>query len=191
MYNPSNIQRCNTRFEMGKKFVLVSKKNTESFVSEKRARSFEKQKIAEEEKLYIPCEIQVEVCFLATSLVFFQPHHSLFLDTNHQRFVPKQARTSFQEWKQTSFFSTNTAKQQQTPQKHPQTQQTTTFLGIYTSLRSKDLERTSFHSTDTTNTQRPKICSEKIENLRERNHIQRCNTRKDLGREYIETLLQR
>ena len=87
------------------RFVLDSKKSTKSIFLEKKARSFEKQRIAVEEKLYTPCEIQQVECFLATSLVFFQLPHGLFLDTNHQ----KQARTYFQEWKQTSFHSTNTA----------------------------------------------------------------------------------
>ena len=46
-------------------------------------------------------------CFLATQVVFFLLLFGCMLDTNHQRSVSEQSRTSFQEWKQASFHSTN------------------------------------------------------------------------------------
>ena len=89
------------------KYVLVSRKSIESFVLEKRARYFEKQRIAEEEKLCILCEIRLVACFLATQVVFFLLLFGCMLDTNHQRSVSDKSRTSFQEWKQASFHSRN------------------------------------------------------------------------------------
>ena len=88
---------------MGNKYVLVSRKSTTSFVLEKRARYFEKQRIAEEEKLCILCEIRLVACFLATQVVFFLLLFGCMLDTNHQRSVSEQSRTSFQEWKYVFF----------------------------------------------------------------------------------------
>ena len=79
---------------MGNKYVLVSRKSTTSFVLEKRARYFEKQRIAEEEKLCILCEIRLVACFLATQVVFFLLLFGCMLDTNHQRSVSEQSSTS-------------------------------------------------------------------------------------------------
>ena len=79
------------------KYVLVSRKSTTSFVLEKRARYFEKQRIAEGKKLCILCEIRLVVCFLATQVVFFLLLFGYMLDTIHQRSVSGQSSTSFQE----------------------------------------------------------------------------------------------
>ena len=99
---------------MGREYVLVSKKSTASMFLGRRARSFEKYNTMVDKHCTLSSIRQVE-CFLVRKMVCFQLLPSLFLGTKDQRFVSKQSRTSFQEWKQTSFYSTYTAKHNKLP----------------------------------------------------------------------------